>query len=376
MDRNFQFCALFSLMIFAISGCNQEEVTPGRRFTNLEEEVDFIADQYLKVGLMIGIIDNQQVKHVLSYGSKSLDTEEPPDANTVFDIGSTTKTFTATLLVDRYLTGNFTDDTVSHYLPSDQVTLPAWNGEEITFIEVATHTSGLPRTPHEYGSTFPRPPGFDERNPYSLYTTEDVYEYLTHYCQLKFKPGTWWAYSNTGYGLLGHIIGLVDNSSYETVLSRDIFQALGMTNSSLFLTEDQIKNFAQGYDTHLNETPFYTANDIFQGAGFIKSSLKDLFIYLEANMGLQNTSLRNAMDLAHEPQMHQGSMGDQGLAWYILELDDGQTVIYSGGDTNGHSTYLGFNKSNSTGVIILSNYAMHGSQLTMGAEVMQAIIQY
>jgi hypothetical protein len=66
-------------------------------------------------------------------------------------------------------------------------------------------------------------------------------------------------------------------------------------------------------------------------------------------------------------------MGDQGLAWFILELDDGQTVIYSGGDTNGHSAYLGFNKSTSTGAIILSNYAMHGSQLAMGAEIMQAI---
>jgi CubicO group peptidase (beta-lactamase class C family) len=366
---------VFSL-ILVFSGCNEEETQPRSSFRNLEEEVNHIADQYVKVGLNIGIIDNHQKRQVFSYGSKSMEVDDPPDANTAFDIGSMTKTFTATLMADMYLTGNFTDDTVSHYLPADQVTLPTWNGKEITFVEVATHTSGLPRTPHEYGSSFPRPPGFDEKNPYSVYTTEDVYDYLTHYCQLKFEPGTWWEYSNTGYGLLGHIVGLVDHSSYETVLKRDIFQVLGMNNSSLFLTVEQEQNFAQGYDTGLKETSFYVANDIFQGAGFIKSSLNDLFIYLEANMGLINTTLRDAMDLAHEPQVHQGSMGDQGLAWYILELDDGQTVIYTGGDTNGHSAYLGFNKSTSTGTIVLSNYAMHGSQLTMGAEILQAIIKY
>lgn len=363
-------------LIFILNGCNNEETLPGPPFKDLEEEVNDIADQYVKVGLIIGIIDNQQKRQVFSYGSKSMEIGDPPDENTVFDIGSTTKTFTATLMADLYLTGNFTDDTVSHYLPSDQVTLPTWNGKEITFAQIATHTSGLPRTPHEDGSVYPRLPGFDERNPYRVYTTEDVYDYLTHYCQLKFEPGTWWEYSNTGFGLLGHIVGLIDHSSYETVLKRDIFQVLGMTNSSLFLTNEQEQNYAQGYDTGFNETSFYIANDIFQGAGFIKSSLNDMFIYLEANMGLKDTSLKDAMELAHTPQMHQGSMGDQGLAWFILELDDGQTIVYSGGDTNGHSAYVGFNKSTSTGAIILSNYAMHGSQLNLATEIMQAIIKY
>jgi hypothetical protein len=66
-------------------------------------------------------------------------------------------------------------------------------------------------------------------------------------------------------------------------------------------------------------------------AGFIKSTLHDMFKYLEANMGLIDTPLKSAMDLTNQPVMHQGSMGDQGLAWYIRELDDGQTVNYTGG---------------------------------------------
>lgn len=370
------FLYLVVTLIFLSSGCNNEDDSPHPPIINLEDEINQIAGQHLKVGLAIGIIDNQQIKHVFSYGSKSIDRQDPPDANTVFDIGSMTKTFTATLIALKYLEGDYEDDTVSHYLPTDQVTLPTWNGREIRFIELATHTSGLPRTPHVEGSNFPHPPGFDPDNPYDAYTTAQVYDYLSHYCQLEFEPGTWWGYSNTGYGLLGHIAGLVDSSSYEVVLTREIFQELEMNNSSLFLTEDQLSNCVSGYNADMKKMPYYTAQDIFQGAGFIKSTMNDLFNYLEANMGLRNTSLREAMDLAHQPQMHQGSMGEQGLGWFILDLDDGQRVIYTGGDTSGQSAYLGFNKTSSTGVIILSNYAMHGDQLSMGAEIMQAIAKY
>jgi CubicO group peptidase (beta-lactamase class C family) len=276
-----------------------------------------------------------------------------------------------------YLKGNFQDEIVEHYLPSNKVTIPKKDGIEITFAHLLTHTSGLPRSPCMEGSPYPLPPGYDIENPYAAYTTEQVYDYLTNYCTLDFTPGTWWEYSNTGVGLVGHILGLIDGTSYETVLTRDIFNVLDMNNSSLFLTDQQKTDMALGHDRNKKMVPFFTANDIFQGAGMIKSSLNDMFKYLEANMGLVDTPLRNAMDLTHQRQMHQGSMGDQGLAWFILDLDDGQQIIYTGGDTNGHSTYMAFNKTESTGAIILLNCSMHdNTNLTMGPEIMKAIMKY
>ena len=364
------------MSISTFPSCNdKEEVPPDPHFSNLEEEVDYIARKYLEVGLIIGIVDTHQDKLVFTYGEKSIGSEDRPDENTIFDIGSITKTFTATLIADLYLDGKLDDEIVSHYLPTG-VTMPTWNSEEVTLIQLATHTSGLPRTPHENGSTFPLPDGFDGINPYAAYETEDVYNYLTNYCILEFEPGTWWNYSNTGYGLLGHIAGLVEGSSYADVLSTRLFQVLDMQNSTLIPTESQLTNFSQGYDQLFIEKPFFLANDIFQGAGFIKSSLNDMFKYLEAQMGLSNTALNEAMQLTHESVMHQGSMGDQGMAWFILDLDDGQQITYSGGDTLGHSCFIGFNKTAKTGAIVLSNYAYHGRQLTMGQEIMKAIIQY
>jgi len=359
-------------MLFILS-CATDKTSVGPRFQSLEEEINGIAKTYTRVGAMIGVIDKQQQKLIFSYGSKSVDTNEPPDANTVFEIGSITKTFTATIAADMYLNGYFSDDTVGHYLPAGQVTMPSKDGVEIQFINLLTHTSGIPRIP---GTSYPYPPGYDPSNPYAAYTTAHVYNYLTNYCTLEFTPGTWWLYSNTGVGLMGHIEGLVDGTSYETVLKREIFDELGMDNSSLFLTADQMNNLAIGHNINKQIVPNYDAQDIFQGAGFIKTSLNDMFKYLEANLGLVQTPLKDAMDLTHQPQFHQGSMGDIGLAWYILELDDGQTMVYHGGGTGGYDSFLGFNKSLSTGAIILFNSKVNESVHTIGELVLKAINKY
>ena len=175
---------------------------------------------------------------------------------------------------------------------------------------------------------------------------------------------------------MGHIVGVADGTSYETVLKREIFEVLGMDNSSLFLTAEQMNNLAIGHNINKQIVPNWDAQDIFQGAGFIKTSLNDMFKYLEANLGLVQTPLRNAMDLAHEPQFHQGSLGDIGLAWYILELDDGQVMIYHGGGTGGYDSFLGFNKSLSTGAIVLFNSKVRESVLVIGEHILKAINKY
>ena len=370
------FCLI---LLIGFCGCDKSSGPGGPEYESLEEEIRAIVEPRVRVGAMVGVIDRSQQEHVFSFGTRSVEDGTPPDSNTVFDIGSITKTFTATLLADMMERGIITDDTVSHHLPAGLVTMPSGDSTEITFGHLVTHMSGLPRTPHQSGSPYPRPPGYDSQDPYAAYTSAHVYDYLTNYCVLEFEPGTYWGYSNTGMGLLGHILGLIDGTSYENVLKRTIFDVLGMEWSSLFLTREQLYNLADGHNRYLNIVPFYTANDIFQGCGMIKSTLSDLFKYLKANLGLTETPLGDAMEKAHQrtPGIYTGSMGYIGMAWYILTLDDGQEVTYHGGDTNGHSSYLGFNKSESTGVIVLLNCSMHdGTNLNVGPAIMKAILKY
>ena len=365
---------LFILTTFLLQySCGNDPISTDS--STLEKEVNFIMSRYVKVGGIVGIIDKNQSKHIFSYGSKTLTTIVAPDENTIFEIGSITKTFTAVLAANVYLSGNFTDDTVGHYLPADQVKMPSKDGVEIRIEHLLTHSSGIPRSLQ--GTGFPYPPGYDHLNPYADYTTEMVYDYFSDYCILEFTPGTWWGYSNTGMGLMGHIVGRVDGSNYETVLHRDIFDVLNMDNSSLFLNRQQMTNLAVGHDEDKNVAKNWDAQDIYQGAGFIKTSLADMFKYLEANLDLVNTPLKEAMELTHVPQFHQGSLGDMALAWYILDLNDGQQIIYHGGGTGGYDTYLGFNREQQTGAIIFFNAKLgNTSVLEIGEEVMKVIYKY
>lgn len=373
------------LSILIISGCKKDIHSPDPVFDSLAEELDYITEKYVKMGAAIGVIDLKQQQYEFYYGSLSSQNSNPPNGHSVFEIGSITKTFTTTLLADMILEGKIhLKDTVENLLTAGEVNMPSWNGMVISIEHLATHTSGLPKSPQ--GSGYPHPPGYDPDNPYSVYTHEHIYEYLTSYCTLLFEPGTRYSYSNTGVGLIGHILGLVDNTSYEELVDREIFNALNMNETSVNLTDEQLINLAYGHTDQMGIARNYTANDIIQGAGFIKSSLHDMLIYLNAQMGLVETSLADAMDLAHQPLYDVGQVtydGREGtynlsigLGWHIDELPEGYTFHWHGGRTSGYMAYIGFNRSTSAGVVILCNQSSPGVITGFGEEVMKAIHKY
>ena len=364
---------LLFLVLFVHCKKSDEEIPP-LQFNTLEEEIDHYAEKYLHVGMVIGIIDKNQEKHVFTYGSKTTSGTDTPDEHTVFEIGSISKSFTCLMAHQLKLTGYFSDEKAQSYLPAD-ISLPVSGGIDITLFHLATHTSGIPRNPQSDGAQLP--PSYNSSNPYAAFTTEYMYDYFTNHCNLMYVPGEAWEYSNSGMGLLGHIIGLCDSSSYEDVLQREVFDELDMDNSSLFLTPQQKENYALGYDKYLNLLPEFTAHDIFQGVGFIKSSLADMFRYLEAQMGLTETSLRQAMDDCQQPQFELEYWGKQCFGWYKKTLSDGQLITYCGGNTIGFGSYIGFNRTLSTGVIVWYNADFDdGANLVLGPAILEAIVKY
>jgi len=333
----FLFC---SLVLF--NNCDRkEEDTP----LGLKEKITDIMEPYIKIGAIVGVIYKGE-RQVFSYGSKSSEENDPPDMDTVFEIGSITKAFTATMLADLCLKGIIDlDDVVGDFLPADKVTMPNYNGVEITFRHLATHYSGLPRLPSNMEP-------YNE-DPYATYTKEEMYEFLSNFALAR-SPGAEWSYSNLGVGLLGHTLGIIDGTSYEALLFRAIFNVLGMKNSSLFLTEKQKENLAIGHNEELNPTSNWNANDCFQGAGSIKSSLRDMFKFLEANMGLTDTSLNEAMELTQQAQFPDPYGDSVGLVW-VIEVIEGQRIVWHNGGTGGYKAYLGFDRELGNGVIIFFN---------------------
>jgi CubicO group peptidase (beta-lactamase class C family) len=130
----------------------------------------------------------------------------------------------------------------------------------------------------------------------------------------------------------------------------------------------------------------YYANDIFQGAGFIKSSLSDMLIYLKAQMGLIEISLDDAMKMTQQPHFDVGGVtyDDRdgyyqlsiGLAWHIDVLPEGYTFHWHGGRTNGYMAYMAFDLDASTGVVILCNQSYPNVIIRFGEDVLKAVNKF
>ena len=380
----FKLNLLLCLCLLLVSGCKKEP-SEEPQFNSFEEELEYLVEEYVKMGASVGVIDQQQNLQEYYFGSISNDNTRPPDRHSIFELGSITKTFTATVLAQMILDGKIDlADELESLLPEDELTVPDWEGTKITISHLATHSSGLPKAPQD--SNQPLPPDYDPYDPYAAYTTEYVYDYLSSYCNLLFEPGSQYSYSNTGMGLIGHVLGLVEGTTYEEVLQREVLAPLGMNETSLFLSENQLPNLAPGHDEDRDSVRNYFAQDIFQGAGFLKSSLHDMLIYLKAQMGLSATPLDDAISLSQQGHFDVGGVhyNDRegyyhltiGLAWHIDELPEGYTFYWHGGRTNGYMAYMAFDLAAMTGVVILCNQSYENVIIRFGEDVLKAVNKY
>src|ERR1022692_1834766 len=159
----------FYLLIFAASLRGQVPPDPVIRAI-LADRIDTL---HQNVGIAGGIVDAHGRRFV-SYGNFSINDPRPVGNDTVFEIGSTTKVFTSTILADMVQRGEVSlDDPVSKYLPAE-VKMPQRGGKQITLVDLATHTSGLPRLPSNFKSK-------DPDNPYADYTVGNLFEFLSSY---------------------------------------------------------------------------------------------------------------------------------------------------------------------------------------------------
>ena len=191
------------------------------------------------VGMVIGLVDEHGTR-IVSCGKLDNGTDQEVNGDTVFEIGSVTKTFTALLLQDMVERGQMKlDDPVAKYLPKS-VRVPIRNGKEITLLQLATHTSGLPTTSVTWT---PR----RAENPRAEYTIERMYDFISGY-QLTRDPGTKYEYSTVGMALLGQAIALKAGTDYESLVVDRICRPLGMDSTRITLTPELKNRFATGHN--------------------------------------------------------------------------------------------------------------------------------
>ncbi len=302
-------------------------------------------------GIVVGILD-EKGSRVFAYGKTTAGSTNEVNGDTLFEIGSITKVFTSLTLAEMVERGEVKlDDPISKFLPA-AVKAPTRNGKQIALVDLATHTSGLPRLPGNLsGWAILR----HMDNPYADYSVQQLYDFLSGYT-LPRDIGTKYEYSNLGGGLLGHVLALRAGTNYETLVEQRICHPLGLTNTVITLTSDQQKRLAHGHDENGNAVSNWDMPTL-AGAGALKSSVNDLMIFLAANMGRVKTGLQPAIELTQKPRHDAGSSVMQiGLAWHILKFNETEIIWHNGG-TGGYRSYLGFNPKTHRGVVVLSNSA-------------------
>lgn len=325
--------------------------------------VDRIDVQQLGIGLVVGVIDAQG-KRIVSYGSAAAGSTQPLNGQSVFEIGSATKVFTALLLADAVQRGEVAlTDPISRYLPAD-VKAPVRGGRQITLEDLATHTSGLPRLPSNLAPAAPT-------NPYADYTVAQLYAFLSSY-ELPGDIGARYEYSNLGAGLLGHLLARRAGVDYETLVRTRITQPLGMTSTAIGLSAEMKPRLVAGHNSGRVAVPLWDIPTL-AGAGALRSSADDLLTLLSAQLGLAPTPLSTTAVSMLATRRSTGQPGlDIALGWHLLKTPGGGEIAWHNGGTGGHRSFIGFDRANRTGVVVLSNMSTAAGADDIGRHLLDA----
>ncbi|AOW21081.1 serine hydrolase [Urechidicola croceus] len=332
---------LFTLLLFIsivfITNAQENKIS-----NEVKNHIKERVDEGINTGIVVALINGENVDYY-SYGTADLITGRKVDENSIFEIGSISKTFTGIMIADEILKGKMkTSDPISKYLP-ETVKTPTRNGKEITIKDVATHSSSLPRMPDNFNPSNPN-------NPYSDYTIEMAYEFVSR-VELTRDIGDKYEYSNLGLGMLGHILELQYKKNYDAVLVDKITSTLGMDNTRVEYTPEMLKNLAKGH----NQGEEVESWDLpaFAGAGGIRSSAVDMVKYIQANMGVIKSPLYDAMQWTHKNAYENESQKFKiGFTWHYF--NDG-VVIQHNGATGGYRAFAGFLKDTQKGFVVLTN---------------------
>jgi len=329
---------------------------------DLQTEVDALVRPLVETGhtpgVVVGVLLPDGTMQFFGYGVTDRIRALKPDGDTLFAIGSLSKEFlvaVAALLVDD---GVFSwDDTLETLLGPD--TPLSDDAKKITLLQLATHTSGLPRQPVtlrtlEYFVEYL----FDGENFYRHFDTRYILNYLaTFSADEKGQP----QYSNIGYGIIGYIIERHTGKAIDTVLAEKITNPLGLTCTGYrpealpcYATRayghagDQPKFIERG-----EPTPDWQFTNFMRGSAGLSSNARDLLIFAAAHLKDRETQFHGV--LANNLSVRVPQSKEAAAMGWVVDDVAGLKITYQIGIVAGYTSYLGIDVENKTAVVILQN---------------------
>jgi beta-lactamase class C len=331
--------------------------------TTVREAAQAAMQQHDIPGMAIAITDHGK-QRFYNFGVASRATGQPVTSDTLFELGSISKTLTASLATWAQAQGqlSLTAD-IDNYLPQ----LQGSRLGKVPVYHLATHTAG----------------GFPLQVPETVRNTDELMAYFKAW-QPHYLPGTHRSYANPSIGLLGMIAAKSLKLPFEQAMEQRLFPALGMSNTWLDVPGDKRSTYAQGYDK--TGTPVRLNPGVLAAEAYgIKSASRDLLRFVEANLGATDVEppLRRALEDTRTGYFEIGAM-TQDLIWEQYEqparLDDlltGNSAtmaldthpvlplkpvgtqrnvwVNKTGSTNGFGGYVAFVPEKQLGIVILAN---------------------
>jgi len=310
------------------------------------KQIDELMRRYVDNGQFNGTVlvaDNGKLVFKKGYGLANMEWTIPNEPDTKFRLASLTKQFTSMLIMQLVEQAKLRlDGKITDYLPD----YPKAAGDKITLHHLLTHTSGIPNY-----SDLPDYRTF-ERNRYSPADLIKKFSELP----LTFEPGSAFAYSNSGYILLGAIIEKVTGKPYEKVLQENIFTPLQMHNTGYDVSYKVLPKRASGYDRWnlVYQNASYMDMSIPYAAGALYSTVEDLALWDQA---LYTDMLLSASSKAilFTPYKNGYAYGWGIGNMQIGQLKDSIEVMAHQGAVNGFKTSLIRIPTNKQLVVLLDN---------------------
>ena len=295
------------------------------------------------------IAENDTVILQKSYGTANRKDNKQLNKNSIFNLASVTKQFTATAILLLAQEGKLSlDDQIGKYIPE----LSFYKG--ITVGHLIHHTSGLP----DYMQLLDK-----KGDKTKIATNNYVIElFVKEKPELLFEPNEKYDYSNTGYLLLATIIERVSDKSYDEFLEEKIFKPLEMKNTSvLFVYKDSLKidNLALGYTpdstgTYVSYKDYYKSFDGVYGQGRIYSTTSDLYKW-DRELKNNKTVLKDPESLFSNSKLNSGENTNYGFGWYLKDHDDYGNIVFHSGSWAGYITYIERHIDDDKTIIVLQN---------------------
>lgn len=317
------------------------------------------------VGVVVGVIEPAG-RRMITYGRSGSPGGRALDGDAIFQIGSISKTLVGLLLADMVLKGEVKlDDPAERYLPAG-VRMPR-RGRPITLADLSQHVSGLPRMPTN----------FDLRalpDPIEAYSLRDLHSFLSSYTPTR-EPGESFEYSNLGVSLLGLLLGHRAGMEYEELVRERVLIPLGMTDTSVRLSEDQQSRLVPGHQKDLLPVHIEEMRTLYP-SGSMRSSATDLLKLLATYLAYPGVPLKEAaayqlraptLPLSRRPQVP--GEPQQGLGMRFREFA-GRIIAYHNGDKDGYRNTIAFDLERRIGVVILENARTDDLPIALAAHLL------